>query len=366
MSKVVTEMSNVDVAFERASNKSRTIKLSDHYGNNHIATSFLQQSEEKENVTADENLANVLDWSLFAKGWKTTNGKMEPVVIPAEVEELVNSCGFTCGKKFYQTASCGTFFFNKARESPFALIYMFWFFEIDDEVDEDRQADKNQYIQNIVAVLKGVKKCPNTKFEKLTAVLCKLAKDLCSNGRDDLYERFINENVEYLLAVVPFQEKSDEIYPAFEVLRIINSGATPTFCGAEVLYGYKFSRTMTQNVTFQQLRHEAAKHIALANDMYSLHQDMKLGKKCNFVLQSEEGTVVQRLAKAGIDLLECEAKLKGLADMFLSDCCTSLPETKQEKQLYIDILTSSCGNHIDWALCCGRYHQMFATEKLRA
>ena len=289
-----------------------------------------------------------LNWHEICRNWRTSP---KSTSLPTQVSKRLGEMGFNVGHKIRHVTSLGTYFYPSAYDDDFTNIFMAWFFEIDDEIDEAMREDSEDFIEGIKDVCKGLKE-PTSPFELLTKELCDLARKLAV-GRARLLKRFIADLLDWLDSINPTQ--MIRYVRSYKNLRIVNVGAVPTLSGGEVLLGFDLSDAFNNNPYVQLLRLEVSYHIAVLNDIVSVHQDIGQGKESNYVLLGPGETLSRKKENLFKELKRSEAKMRDLSRLLL-EATPSLPDSVEAKEKYIHYCQEVVGGHVEWALTTERYH----------
>lgn len=303
-----------------------------------ILRSAKAKAEEKEEE---------LNWGEICSKWRTSP---KSTSLPNGVKERLEEIGLHVGHKIQHVTSLGTYFYPSAYSEEFTNIFMAWFFEIDDEIDEAKRQDSDEFIQGIKDICRK-RKQPSTPFELLTKELCDLAANLAKD-RQNLLERFIGDLVDWLDSINPAQLTA--YARSYGNLRIVNVGAVPTLSGGEVLLGFDLSEQFNSHPYVQLLRLEVSYHIAAVNDIVSVHQDLAQGKENNFVLLSPGRNLKHKKRHLFERIKSSEAKIVDLGKLLI-ETTPSLPDSEESKAKYIQYCRDIVGGHVAWAITTERY-----------
>ncbi|MEX1368451.1 MAG: terpene synthase family protein [Nannocystaceae bacterium] len=273
------------------------------------------------------------------------------IAIPETAREALADAGFSMTAKIQHITSLGPYFYPSFPTMSFPYLFMVWFFEIDDKVDEGRERNASSYVARLCDVAKGLLE-PQSKFERITLAIRNEAHRLCGT-RTNLFQRLIAEMCGWLNSIAPFQDSTS--LSAYQHIRLVNVGVAPTLTAGEILHGLDLSAACVANSYFQLLRAKTAWQVALVNDIVSVHQDRAQGRRSNYLLLSGHESLEQAQAAAFEQATLMEVEIARIAELFINTT-ESLPDTRADKEEFVQICWNVVGGHVEWVeKATGRY-----------
>lgn len=275
------------------------------------------------------------------------------ISVPPTARELLARAGFSMTAKIQHITSLGPYFYPSFPSLSFTHLFMVWFFEIDDKVDEGRERNAPSYVARLCDVAEGLLE-PESRFERITLAIRDEARRL-SGTRTALFQRFIAEMCGWLNSIAPFQDSRS--LATYQHIRLVNVGIAPTLTAGEILHDLDLSADCVANTYFQLLRAKTAWQVALVNDIVSVHQDQAQGRLSNYLLLSGHQDLEQAQAAAFQQARLMEDEIARVAELFI-DTTESLPETRATKEKFVQICWDVVGGHVEWVEnATGRYSQ---------